>query len=164
MSLLSRKSRTEGASDPAKLLITEHEKVERIFAALHSASGAVERQGLVAQLDAELSAHTAREEQILYPFIAGHVAKGGPMIDHANHEHGLARQALGDLVAIDPGDEAFVAVLEQLEKLVKAHVKEEEKAIFPALAKAVSGEDLAALRGELESAKFTAAEPSRRPG
>jgi iron-sulfur cluster repair protein YtfE (RIC family) len=154
MGLLSRKSRTKGVSDPAKLLITEHQKVERLFDQLDAATGAVERQGLIAQLDAELSAHTAKEESILYPFVAKHVPKGPAMVHDANHEHGLAKQALADLVSMDPGDDRLAAVAKQLQKLVVGHVKEEEKALFPALEKAVSKRDLAGLRGELEAAKF----------
>ncbi len=156
--MLSRKSRTEGVSDPAKLLITEHEKVERLFAELAKRTGAVERQGLIAQLDGELSAHTAKEEAILYPFIRSRVPGGDRMVQNANHEHGLAKQSLADLVSMDPGDERVTAVAAELERLVSHHVKEEEKKIFPALAKAAPADDLAQLRGDLEAAKFSPVE------
>ena len=156
--MLSRKSRTEGVSDPAKLLITEHEKVERLFAELGKRTGAVERQGLIAQLDGELSAHTAKEEAILYPFIRTRVPGGDRMVHDANHEHGLAKQSLADLVSMDPGDDRVTAVAAELERLVSHHVKEEEKKIFPALAKAAPADDLAQLRGDLEAAKFTVVE------
>lgn len=160
MGLLSRKSRTKDVSDPAKLLIAEHQKVERLFEQLDAAGGAVERQALVAQLDAELSAHTAKEETILYPFVAKRVPKGDTMIYEANREHGLAKQALADLVSMDPGDAGLLAVAARLRGLVKAHVKEEEKVLFPALAKAAGAGDLATLRAQLETAKFT---PVQRP-
>lgn len=160
MGLLSRKrkSRTKGVSDPAKLLITEHEKVERLFAELDAAGGAVERQGLIAQLDAELSAHTAKEEALLYPFVAKHVRNGDALVHDAHREHGLARQALADLVSMDPGDDRVPAVAAHLRGLVAGHVKEEEKVLFPALDAAATNGDLATLRSELEAAKFARVE------
>src|SRR5205807_7688277 len=57
-------ARTENVSDAVKLLVIDHQKVERIFSELAASSSVAARQSMCAQLDAELSRHTAVEEQI----------------------------------------------------------------------------------------------------
>src|SRR5256885_5120827 len=96
---LLKKSRTEGVSDPVKLLVIDHQKVERLFADLKSKQGAAERQGLVAQLDFELSRHTEIEELVVYPYIRDNVPGGREMIAEAKKEHGEATKLLQQVVA-----------------------------------------------------------------
>ncbi|MDQ3292935.1 MAG: hemerythrin domain-containing protein [Actinomycetota bacterium] len=146
-------------SDPAKLLVADHQKVERIFDEIHASEEVVPRQGLVAQLDFEFSMHATIEEQILYPFIRANVPEGDPMMEQAEHEHDEAKAALAALVNADPGGDAFEGAVRELEGLFKAHVKEEEKTVFPRLADATSPEALATLRADLEEAKFGSTEP-----
>ena len=158
MALLPKRSRTKDVSDPAKLLVREHEKVERLFAEIERTQSAGRRNGLVAQLDADLSAHMAEEEQLVYPFIRVEVPDGDELMDRAAREHAEAKAALAKVVSADVADPQFAKALKTLEKLVAAHVKEEEKRVFPALAGAVDAARLGALRGALEEMKFTTTE------
>jgi len=155
MGLLSKKPRTDDVSDPAKLLVTEHEKVERLFAEIEAADSGNRRRSLVAQLDAELSAHMAAEETLLYPVIRAEVPDGDDLMDRAEAEHGQAKEALAKLVSSDPGAADFTKALKALKTLVKAHVKEEEKRVFPAVEDALDGARLADIRADLEQQKFT---------
>ena len=159
MALLPKRSRTNGVSDPAKLLVSEHEKVERLFAEIERTQSAGRRNGLVAQLDADLSAHMAEEEQLLYPFISAQVPNGSDMVARAEREHEEAKAALAKVVSSDVAGPQFPKTLKALKKLVTAHVKEEEKRVFPALASAVDGARLGELRGELEQMKFATIVP-----
>jgi hemerythrin superfamily protein len=161
MALFSKRSRTKGVSDPAKLLVTEHEKVERLFAEIERTQSASRRNGLVAQLDADLSAHMAAEERLLYPVLRAEVPDGAALADRAEKEHAEAKQVLGNLIHTDPGDASFTKTVKSLKKLIAAHVKEEEKRILPKLASALDGARLGELRGALEQAKF--ADPVVRP-
>lgn len=154
MALLSRKPRTEDVSDPAKLLITDHQKVERIFEEIEAAEEPNMVQGLVAQLTFELERHTEIEERILYPFIRQNVPGGDEMMDEAEEEHGEAKAVLADVSTLDPASPDFRPKLKQLEKLVQHHVKEEEKDVFPKLDDTVDAPALNQLRGELERAKL----------
>jgi len=154
MGLFTTKSRTEGATEPAKLLIVDHEKVERIFAELQSSESVAERQGLVAQLDYELTRHTDIEEAVLYPFVRTHLSGGVPLVSEANEEHDEAKQLLAKVVVLDPSTDAFDSALKDLQKAVEHHVKEEESEMFPKMAEQMTEDDLEALRDELEVAKL----------
>jgi len=154
VSLLRKKDRAGDVSDPAKLLIIDHEKVERIFTQLEEAESNAQRASLAAQLTSELTRHTELEEQILYPFVRANVEDGPSMVDEANHEHGEAKQLIGRLEAMDATAPEFMGMVTALKKVVEHHVKEEEKTLFPKLESSVSAERLAYLRGELERSKF----------
>ena len=161
MGLFSRSSRTKGVSDPAKLLVSEHEKVERLFAEIERTQSAARRNSLVAQLDADLSAHMAAEEQLLYPVLRTEVPDGAPLAERAEKEHAEAKQVLANLVRTDPGDASFTKTVKALKKLIAAHVKEEEKRLLPKLESSLDGARLGELRGAMEQAKF--AVPAVRP-
>lgn len=153
MPLTRKKSRMADVSDPAKLLIADHEKVERIFKALDDAESAAQRSSLAAQLIKELTDHTELEETLVYPFIRANVPDGPALIDDANHEHGEARQLMEKLDSASDGD-GFAETVAALRKVVQHHIKDEEKRIFPKLASAVGEDRLGYLRGDLERAKF----------
>ena len=155
MALFSRsKPRTEGVSDPAKLLIMDHQKVERIFEQIEAAKKPNQAQGLVSQLTFELERHTQIEEQILYPFIRAEVPGGAEMMDEAEEEHAQAKTVLAMISTLDFDSPDFGPTLKQLKALVEHHVKEEENDVFPKLDDSVDAPALNRLRGELEQAKL----------
>ena len=154
MPLLTKKRRTEGVSDPVKLLIVDHEKVERLFEQIEESESPVQRLGLVAQLDAELTRHTTVEERVLYPFIRDNVPDGPEMIEEAEQEHAEAKEALARVATLDPAAPNFTAELKKLKKLVSHHVKEEENNVFPKMDESVDVQDLNGLRAELERARM----------
>lgn len=156
--MLFKHDRTEDASDPAKLLIADHQKVERIFDLLDDDESRAQRAGLVTQLAFELRRHTDLEERIVYPFIRANVQGGEEMIGDAVEEHREARELLAQLEVTDPAGGDFDGVVKALRKAVKHHVKEEEKDLLPKLA-TVAGEDrLGYLRGQLEREKLAVPE------
>lgn len=154
MALFTRKARTDDVSEPVKLLINDHMKVERIFEQIKEAESPNVRQGLVAQLDAELTRHTTIEENILYPFVEDNVPDGEKLIDEAEHEHEEASQLLEKLSHLDPDSPDFMSTCEALEKAINHHVKDEEKELFPKLEESTDAETLAKLRTELENDKL----------
>jgi hemerythrin superfamily protein len=153
------KDRMGDVSDPAKLLIADHQKVERIFELIEGEASAAQRRGLVAQLAFELTRHTELEETIVYPFVRAHVEGGDALIDEAVGEHDEAKALLAQLEVADQDADESDRVLKQLRKAVQAHVKEEEKKLLPKLASTVGEEQLGYLRGDLERAKL--AQPVR---
>jgi hemerythrin superfamily protein len=154
MALFTKKPRTEGVSDPVKLLITDHQKVERIFEQIEATDSPAQRRGLVVQLESELTNHTLAEEDIVYPFIRERVPDGSKLMDEAENEHEEAKEALLALSSMDPADEEFPKAVAKLKKLIEHHVKEEENDVFPKLDESVEARDLNFLRGRLEQAKF----------
>lgn len=153
MGIFTSRSRAEGASEPVRLLVADHEKVEAIFEEIEAEATPAERRRLVGQLATELSVHTHIEEKVLYPFIRSNVGDGHDMIDEAEREHDEADAALAALLGVDPGSAEFGPRLMTLRKLVDHHVKEEEGQVFPALDSAVDGTTLGRLAGDLTSAK-----------
>ena len=156
MPLLSRKPRTEGVSEPVKLLIVDHEKVERLFEQIEEGGSPSQRLGLVAQLEAELVRHTWIEERILYPFIRDNVPGGAETVEEAVHEHAEAKDALARFATLDPAAPNFTGELKKLKKLVSHHVKEEEKSVFPRLESSTDADALHRLRLDLERARLEA--------
>ena len=163
MGLFTHKPRTEGTSDPVKLLIADHEKVERLFAEIEGADSVGPRFGLVAQLDAELLRHTQMEEEIVYPFIREHVDDGDRLMDEAEQEHAEAKSVLAEVRTLDPSRADFEDRLKTLKKLIQHHVKEEEGRIFPKLEQSTDVVALNKLRGALEQAKKDTAPSPQLP-
>lgn len=153
MALFEGNSRADRFSDPAKLLVVDHEKVERLFDEIEGADTPVQRRSLVSQLDAELTRHTRAEEEVLYPFIRKNVPDGSRLMDEAEHEHAEAKQALADVATYDVSSQDFAGALDKLKKLVTHHVEEEEREVFPKLEEATDGQQLHDLRGQLEAAR-----------
>jgi iron-sulfur cluster repair protein YtfE (RIC family) len=154
MALFTRKRRTEDVSEPAKLLINDHMKVERIFDEIKETESPNARTALVTQLEAELTRHTTIEENILYPFIEDNVPDGEHLIDEAENEHQEASKLLDKVANLDPSSPDFLATIKALEKAVSHHVKEEEHELFPKLEQATDQAMLAKLRTDLENEKL----------
>ena len=155
MVLFSNKpGRTEDVSEPVKLLITDHEKAERLFDEIKGADSVASRQALVAQLDAELTRHTTIEERVLYPFVRDNVEGGEQLAREAEQEHAEARSVLARVAALDVSTGEFDSALGQLEKLVSHHVDEEESDLFPRLEQSTGEDRLARLRADLEAARW----------
>jgi hemerythrin-like domain-containing protein len=154
MALFTRKSRTEGVSDPARLLIDDHMKVEKIFEQIKNAESPNQCRGLLTQLDAELTRHTTIEENVLYPFVEDHLGEGQKLIDEAEKEHEEASQLLERVANMDPSAADFMDHVKALEQAVQHHVKEEENELFPKLEKATDEATLTKLRLDLENEKL----------
>ena len=147
-------SRAAKFTDPARLLVVDHEKVEHLIEEIASAETPVQRRGLVAQLDAELTRHTRAEEEVLYPYVRKYVPDGDSLMDEAEHEHDEAKQALIDVATFDPSTSEFRDALATLKQLVSHHVREEEREIFPKLDATAEEGDLERLRSDLEAARM----------
>ena len=156
-------SRAQKFSEPARLLVVDHEKVELLFEEIEGAQTPDQRRGLVAQLDAELTRHTRAEEEVLYPYIRKYVPDGDSLMDEAEHEHDEAKQALVDVATYDPSTSEFRDALQTLKKLVDHHVREEEREIFPKLEATAESGDLVRLGSDLEAARLQFAPTPRLP-
>ena len=164
MGVLKRKGRTENVSDPAKLLIMDHEKVERIFTEIEEADSPNVRQGLVSQLFAELTRHTTIEEEVLYPYVRQNLDDGAALIDHAEEEHWEAKDLLEQVATLDPSSDQFMDTFKRLKTAVSQHVKEEEGELFPKMDDAFDNAALARLRGQLEEARMVVTPTPSLPG
>lgn len=164
---------TDARPDAVELLATDHRTVEQLFHQLELASktSAVENQRDLAQrIVRELSVHAAGEEQVLYPAIRRALDDGERRADEGIAEHAELKQLLADLDGVQPHDERFFAGFRRVMDVVRAHVADEEQALFPRLRESVGQAELYELAEALVSAKRLAPTrphphaPSRPPG
>ena len=118
-------------TDLTDLIASDHRQVEELFEQLESGDG--DRRHLVDKVIDELTAHTAAEEQVVYPAIRDMVPEGGRTADRALSEHKGMKEAINQLKQGQPGDTQFETALRNLRSEVQSHVAEEENELLPAL-------------------------------
>jgi hemerythrin superfamily protein len=125
--------------DTVTLIMNDHRLLEGLFAQL--AAGQGDRQALVEEITARLTAHARAEEQEVYPAISQADPDEEQEADHAYDEHLQAEHELAkvrNLIASPHFGDAvtgFVAA-------VKHHVEEEENEVLPRLREVVDAETL----------------------
>lgn len=137
------------------LLVSDHRTAEDVFQQFEQSRDDAERRKLVDSMIRELSIHAAIEERELYPFMARKLPDAEP-VHHAEHEHAEAKAMLASLLRLQPGDEQFDEMANQLISDVRHHVEEEENELFPKLRDVASGEELDECGQRLEQAKSDA--------
>ena len=116
------------------------------------------KQDVVERIIKELSIHAAIEEAVLYPSIRAAVddKKLDELVLEALEEHHIVKWTLSELDGMSPDIERFDAKVTVLIESVRHHVEEEEKELFPKMAKAFGKERLNELGDALAEAKKAA--------
>jgi hemerythrin superfamily protein len=136
----SHKSHEQNPSemDAIELLMQDHKKVQKVFKEFEKSKdelGDEEKGGMVRQCCMELKIHTQIEEEIFYP-AAREAIEDEDLVDEAEVEHASAKQLIGELEGMEPGDELYDARFTVLGEYVNHHIKEEEHSLFPEVKKA----------------------------
>jgi iron-sulfur cluster repair protein YtfE (RIC family) len=146
------KPHSTGAPDALDLLKADHDKLRSLFQQFDSLKHQIDDQRkaeLVDEICYELTLHTMLEEDIFYPVVRA--AIGEPeLIDEAEVEHAGARELIGQLELMYPGDDHYDATVTVLGEEMLHHIDKEETDLFEATRGA--GIDLADL-GELLAAR-----------
>lgn len=119
-------------------LMEDHKRAKkafRDFEKLDAAKQSDECRTLVQQTCAELTVHATLEEEVFYPAVR-RALKEADLIDEAEVEHASAKELIGQLQGMGPGDDKFAAKFVVLGEYVKHHIKEEESEMFPKLERA----------------------------
>jgi hemerythrin superfamily protein len=141
-------------ADGYGLLERQHRDVEAMFEKYRE-----EPDDATAHRIAEaLTLHTHIEETALYPQLRRYVDGGDNLATVAEDEHATVKSQIARLYEAPPVD--VRPLMEEIERNVSDHVREEEESIFPAMRE--SGVDADALGRALESAQGEA--PSRSSG
>jgi hemerythrin superfamily protein len=130
------------ASDAVSLIEQDHREMEALFDRVLAGDG--DRQALVDEITARLTAHARAEEEEVYPAITKADPSEEAEVDHAYDEHHEAEHLLRkarNLVATAHFEDAFTAFV----GAVKHHVQEEETEVLPALRDAVDAKTLVRL-------------------
>ncbi|MCU1430399.1 MAG: hypothetical protein JWL83_4399 [Actinomycetia bacterium] len=144
--------------DAITLLREDHHTVEQLFKKYEALGerAAKSKRTTVDKIVRELSVHAAIEEQFLYPVARERAEKLADMAMESLEEHLLVKLELSMLERMSPEDPRFDAKVTVLTELVRHHVKEEEKDLFPALRQALTRNELRELGEMMQAAKKSA--------
>jgi hypothetical protein len=147
-----RKRETEAASPNAfELLEQDHREVEEWFDEYDELKEDDNRKGELAEkICLALKVHAQIEEEIFYPK-AREATKDNDLIDEAVVEHATVKNLIGEIEAMEVGEELYDAKMRVLGEMVKHHIREEEEELFPELEAAQM--DLGAVGKEIAERK-----------
>jgi hemerythrin-like domain-containing protein len=146
------------AKDAIQLLKDDHAKVKDLLSKLTETGedASAGRQDILKEIQAELQAHTAIEEEIFYPAFkeAGAEQEDAKLFYEAKEEHRAVDElVLPDLSATDADSVEFAGRAKVLKDLIEHHAEEEEQEMFPRARELLSEEELLELGSEMEERK-----------
>ena len=140
------KRRSGGQPAALALLKKQHDEVDKLFKRFEKAKDG-DKAGIVQTICRKLTIHAQIEEEIFYPALREAEVEND-LLDEAEVEHMGVKRLVGELEAMEPGEELYDAKVTVLMEYVKHHVKEEETEMFPDAKK--SDVDLDALGEQME--------------
>jgi hypothetical protein len=148
----NRNKKTQAASPSAlELLEQDHREVEEWFDEYNELNEDDNRKAELAEkICMALKVHAQIEEEIFYPR-AREATKDNDLIDEAAVEHATVKHLIGEIEAMEVGEELYDAKIRVLGEMVKHHIKEEEEELFPELEPAKM--DIGAVGKELAERK-----------
>jgi Hemerythrin HHE cation binding domain len=148
----NRGKETQPASPSAlELLEQDHREVEEWFDEYDELNEDDDKKAELAEkICLALKIHAQIEEEIFYPQ-AREATKDNDLIDEAVVEHANVKNLIGEIEAMEFGEELYDAKIRVLGEMVKHHIKEEEQQLFPELEAAKM--DLATVGKEIAERK-----------
>ncbi|MGH9869946.1 MAG: hemerythrin domain-containing protein [Candidatus Polarisedimenticolia bacterium] len=134
-------------NDAITLLKEDHKNVKSMLEDLCSGeqADAGSLMELCSQIEQALKLHTEVEEKLFYPAYrdAAESEDDKVLFFEAVEEHHAVDLILEDLKKADPASPSFLARAKVLDELVRHHIKEEEREMFPRAVKFLGEERLA---------------------
>jgi hemerythrin superfamily protein len=140
--------------DAIDVLKEDHRRVEGLFKEFERTGEREQRRKkkLVRDIVEELSMHVQIEEQLFYPEVQ-QTAKENELALKSMEEHDLVKVLLQQVATMSPEEDRFHSKLVVLFELVRRHVKDEERTIFPKIRRAMTPVQLRDLGTRLEEGK-----------
>jgi hemerythrin superfamily protein len=145
----SRSTASKGP-DAIALLKADHRAVEKLFGQFEKAKATDRKKALADKICLELRVHMQVEEEIFYP-TSRDFLKDEDIVDEAVVEHAAARELVGEIEGMDPGEELYDAKVTVLQEQIEHHVEEEEDEYFPKVKK--TDMDLKAIGARIKARK-----------
>jgi hemerythrin superfamily protein len=133
-----------------EVLRAQHREVEALFGQY----AANPDDATARQVREKLTRHTELEERALYPELRRLVDNGDDFADEAEAEHALAKTIIARMYDSPPED--VRPLMQELQRIVTAHVRTEEEQLFPAMIE--SGVDAGKLASRLDAEAGVAGE------
>lgn len=140
------------ASDAVTLIMNDHRLMDQLYERLRSGSG--DRQRLLDECAARLTAHSHAEEQRVYPVLAELSAEAREETHHGADEHHEAERLLHDLQRISPAGPHFDDRLEDFITTVRNHVEHEETVLLSQMREKLGPERLTEIGAEFEEVRI----------
>src|SRR5437588_1698779 len=146
------KERQQAARSAFDVLREDHREVEEWFDEYDELKDSDEdrKTDLAEKICLALKVHAQIEEEIFYPQ-AREASQDNDLVDEALVEHSTVKNLIGEIEAMEVGEELYDAKIRVLGEMVKQHIKEEEEELFPELESAKM--DLQAVGKELTERK-----------
>jgi hypothetical protein len=144
---------------PMNTLRTSAAKTNDIFAKIAATTpGAVKtREALFGELKAELELHAKLEQDHLLPVMRKHAGTKA-IADKVSERLRDMRTLMGRIEKAPLDGDDFPAKAAELKKLFQAHLRDEKNELLPAIQKALSDEEAAAVAEKIAAAKAAAAQ------
>ena len=155
MTTASKKASTKRTTSPkaqeaTAMLRADHKKVSGLFDDFDKARSTKRKKAIVSEICAELTAHTAIEEEIFYPAVQA-ALKDHELVPEANVEHASVKDLIAQVQGVEPDGDMYDARVKVMGEFVKHHVKEEHTEMFPKARKTKL--DLVALGAQMQARK-----------
>jgi hemerythrin superfamily protein len=126
-----------------RVLKDDHRDVEELFSQFEATGERAKktREAIVAKIIEALSLHASIEETVFYPAVRERLAEQESTVLEALEEHHVVKLTLSELDAMSADDERFEAKVTVLMEMVRHHVREEEKEMFPMVRAVMSRSD-----------------------
>jgi hemerythrin superfamily protein len=132
------------------ILRMDHTKVNTLFAELQGTNDPQKIQEYFGQIYKDLSAHSAAEEQVVYPAIRSYYEDTQELYE----EQAEMKQMLEQIKSLNPSStDNFKARVQDLMKAVMAHVQQEENEMFPKISDNFSHEQEKQMATEFKTVK-----------
>ncbi len=131
----------------------DHAKVSQFFTALLAAKTNLIRKEYQVKIIFELLIHASTEEDSFYKKLKQY-DNSESIVNHGLKEHDEIKGSIKDVRKEEVGTPEWRKCVQDLEKLVKHHVKEEEGEMFTAAKKVLSSEEAIELAAEMAALKI----------
>lgn len=151
--------------DAISILTTDHRTVEEMFTELEKLRGSGDEEQLrtvTEMMIIELVTHAVAEESYLYPMTRRFVPEGDGVADKEVAEHSAAEALMRELERAGTAGPRFDELLDRLTAVIREHVKDEERELFPRLAQNTDPAELRLLGVRIRAIKKIATSPTAR--
>lgn len=139
--------------DVVDVLSTDHNEFIALITRIKSTTDHESQRKLADQLIAELITHAVAEEMWVYPAMEQHMPDGKAAAEHDREEHKEMEGLLKRMEDSDPSRPEFMTMVNELEEVLRDHIKDEEDEHFPQLRANVPQEDLVKMAGRVDTTK-----------
>lgn len=138
------------------MLRQDHKKVKEMFRQYEELgdNALKSKQRLAEEIFRELEIHTQLEEEIFYPAARGADEEElGEVVAEGYEEHHVADVLIAEIRALQPDNEQFDAKMKVLSENIEHHIEEEEKEMLPPAERALRGEQMEVITGQMQAMK-----------